>query len=137
MFRIVRTGPSEIGSNVSFSCQLPAGQKIVANNCFFNAPNGQTLFANDTGVYDKDHPELGPIEGMEALPSTDPSDICGINITNIAEKYFGKWNCLINEGVEGTQVHIGDFTILTKEELFVRDVRLPRHVVPGIINVKF
>jgi len=130
-FRIVRTGPSEIGANVSFSCQLPSGQEILGNNCFFYAPNGQSLYANNTGVYDADHPELGPISDMLALPSTGENDICGIQIMNIKEEYFGKWNCLINRGLDTVPEHRGDFTILTKEEFFVRDVRLPRHVVPG------
>jgi hypothetical protein len=134
MFRIVRTGPSEIGSDVSFSCQLASGQKILENNCLFYSPNGITLYTNDTGVYDEDHPEMGPIAGMEALPSTATSDICGITIRNIQEEYFGQWNCQINRDLDNVPEHRGDFTILTMEELFVRDVRLPSHVVPGIIH---
>lgn len=114
---------------MSFSCRLPAGQTITENNCIFYSPDGGILFVNKTGVYNDEHPSNGTIPGLE--PHLVDSDSCGIKIPKIEEKYFGKWKCILNQGNEKIPEHGGDFTILTKEELFVRDVRLPRHVIPS------
>jgi hypothetical protein len=48
LFRIERTGPSNEGDNVAFSCRLPAGQTLETD-CIFITPNSKNLFTNKTG----------------------------------------------------------------------------------------
>jgi hypothetical protein len=132
LFLIERTGPSDIGDQVEFWCRLPAGNQIEEDRCLFNSPNGTTLFTKPgkgNQVYEDGKPNV-PIAGLEAMsPGTD-NNICGMTIKTMTEKYFGQWNCIFNPGFDDHQEYRGDFTLLTKEEMFVKDVRLPNHVVP-------
>ena len=138
MFLIERTGPSNIGDEVEFWCRLPAGHQIQNDQCLFKAKDGAVTFftkpSEGTKVYNLDSPDT-PITGLEAKDIGDGKNICGMNITQMTEEYFGKWNCIFNQEVSGFKEHRGDFTLLTKEEMFVKDVRLPKHVVPQHYDV--
>ena len=134
LFKVTRSGTSNVGDNVTFTCQIQEGFEILTDICPFYAPNGQLLYYNTSDpdkVYaDEDY--VTPLVGISGLEVGEGNNLCGLVIRDITKEFFGPWTCAFNEGVEdnGIQLHYGDFTILTEDEYFVRNVRLPRHVVP-------
>lgn len=68
------------------------------------------------------------VPNMKGLPKDSSDNLCGLKINGITEESFGKWKCILN-GDSGYE-YLGAFTMLTKEEIYVKDVRLPLHIVP-------
>ena len=110
---------------MTFSCRLPSGKSILNDRCTFYTPNGKKFFydTSDVNKVFNDAEPGEPIPGIVGHDSGAGKNICGLDIYNVIEVYFGPWTCAFNDGVEDNVAHYGDFTILSKEEYYVKNVR--------------
>ena len=79
------------------------------------------------------------VSGSEDLPGysayTDTTGrVCGLTIQTLAQADLGEWQCKIRPP-DGQRYQLGVVALLTSEQGFVRDMRLPRHVIPTAYNL--
>lgn len=117
--RYVNSGDKDI----DLKCYLGRGKTLLQDECQWqrsdivyqaNLVNGQVK-DSDGNVVDQ----------FEAFTNEDKT-LCGIRIKNMNQDDFGEWSCLLNQ----SPFQKGTFHMLTAEMSHVRDVRLPKHVVP-------
>jgi hypothetical protein len=60
-----------------------------------------------------------PFSGMKSISPGPNNDVCGLVIEQIPPNFSGDWKCNFQRDQYGFN-HQGRFTILTKDELFVK-----------------
>lgn len=71
---------------------------------------------------------------MPGMTATGNDDFtCGLSIDSFQEAHLGQWTCLLNQNENDRPFHKGVFHMLDND--YVRDIRLPRHVVPDTYKV--
>ncbi len=65
----------------------------------------------------------------------DSGRVCGLTIQTLTADDLGEWQCKIQPPDGQQHFQLGVVSLLTSEEGFVRDMRLPRHVIPSAYDV--
>lgn len=74
------------------------------------------------------------VDGILGSQLSDFNNFCELTAESMREEFFGEWHCALhgNHNVK----HLGVFHLFeTQGDLYVKDVRLPRHVVPESYHI--
>eukprot|EP00095_Tigriopus_kingsejongensis_P012701 maker-scaffold22_size673200-snap-gene-5.52 protein:Tk12701 transcript:maker-scaffold22_size673200-snap-gene-5.52-mRNA-1 annotation:"aminopeptidase n-like" len=126
---IVRPTLVAQGEQGEFACNLGRNLTILSKKCQITRPHGQTLELNlELGTLEDT--EGGDVSGLDVLGN---GTSCGLRISSInLEKDIGEWSCTLQgEGL----LHKGTFQLLTEKEGHLREVRIPRHLIPSIYDL--
>ena len=111
------------GEEVSISCELRGD--ISKGKCNWRTPQNVSLTADlVTGVVtDSDGQNQ---DGFAAFTDAEKK-VCGLRIASLDKnQHLGEWRCQIDK----MRFHRGTFHLLDAKMGHVRDIRIPRHVVP-------
>ncbi|XP_023321022.1 aminopeptidase N [Eurytemora carolleeae] len=128
-FSLDRTYPAEIGDmNATVWCR--ASQPIQSRMCTMRVPGDFIITLDlESGAVSTGSTAL---EGYTAFTDQENRK-CGIRIQSVVLEDLGQWECMIENAEAPNQ--IGFVNLLNNEMGFVKDVRLPRHVLPVSYNL--
>jgi len=132
-FSMGRTYPTEVGDkNSTLWCR--ASKPIATSSCTFtygDASDERILSLDLASGEVKDGTTVQP--GYTAYTDAE-TRLCGLQISSVADSDLGQWRCRVD--FQGSKFEQGHIALLNNEVGFVRDVRLPKHVLPSTYDLK-
>ncbi len=119
-FVITKPRPiADFDQTFEISCQLPEGQ--VVKKCIINGAHTSLKVNLENGtVTDMDGTVVSGITGITGNPR-----MCGIMDSALNDEKLGDWSCeMEDEGI----LHKGSFQLLSVQQGWAKDIRLPRHI---------
>ena len=125
-----RTDSVVVGQEASLWCK--GSQDISEGTCLMNhATQKLLLHLSDGTVVDQETQDV--MDNYQAFQNEDVH-VCGLKILNMTLQDFGQWECKID--LRSGQFQLGLVNLLSVEDGFVKDVRLPDTVLPEEYDIK-
>ncbi len=115
---------SDYDKPFTLECQVPEGKTVDA--CQYFGPNDQFLTVEGENVFEGNDTSGDPLEGVTGITGNPRS--CGLQYDKLTEDHLGEWNCYMDSTVQDDMFRMGTFQLLTVEQGWAHDIRLPRHL---------